>query len=127
MLAHKHPLYNTWKKMRDRCRNPRATQYAYYGGRGVTVCERWDNFAAFVADMGERPPGHTLDRIDGALPYQPGNCRWATRAEQTLNREVTRMVLLNGEAMCAKHAAAKIGVSSKTLRRALNGQCRVCS
>lgn len=113
--------------MRDRCNNPRATQYAYYGGRGVTVCARWDDFAAFAADMGERPEGHTLDRINGALPYQRGNCRWATRAVQTLNRTATQMLWFNGETLCAKHVAARIGVSRKTLRRALNGDSRVCS
>lgn len=122
-----HPLYNTWKKMRDRCQNPRATQYPYYGGRGVTVCDRWNDFMAFAADMGPRPDGHTLDRKDSSGDYMPTNCRWASRAEQTLNRDATRMVLLNGETMCAKHAASRIGVDKKTLYRALNGDSRICS
>ncbi len=121
-----HPLYNTWKKMRDRCHNPRATQYARYGGRGVTICDRWDDFRAFVADMGPRPDGGTLDRIDTTGNYEPSNCRWASRYEQTLNRAVTRMVMLNGEVMCAKQAAERIGLSKRTMYKALNGRCRTC-
>jgi hypothetical protein len=82
-----HPLYNTWKKMHDRCGNPKAAQYRWYGARGVTVCDRWREFPTFLFDMGERPtPTHSLDRIDNDKGYQPGNCRWATRAEQYANR-----------------------------------------
>ena len=74
--------------MRERCRNKRKKAYKDYGGRGITVCERWDNFSNFIADMCPRPsPAHTLDRYpnnDGN--YEPGNCRWATRTEQVANR-----------------------------------------
>jgi len=84
----KHPLYETWKSMRRRCLNPKCDAYPYYGGRGITVCERWlfslDNF---VADMGPKPSGkHTLDRIDPNGNYEPGNCRWATAHEQRINQ-----------------------------------------
>jgi hypothetical protein len=77
--------------MRNRCRNPKNPEYDHYGGRGISVCERWDDFRNFLADMGERPAGTTLDRWpnpDG--DYEPSNCRWATHREQRLNSDSGR-------------------------------------
>lgn len=72
--------------MLERCRNPRHIRYRYYGGRGIKVCKRWHSFANFLKDMGERPPGKTLDRRDVDGHYCKRNCRWATRGEQSLNQ-----------------------------------------
>lgn len=79
--------YMRWKSMMQRCNNPKATNYKYYGAVGIRVCDRWQDFAAFLADMGECPDrSMTLDRKDNALGYEPGNCRWVTQAAQNAHR-----------------------------------------
>ena len=80
------PTYNSWHKMKQRCLNPNCLEYKNYGGRDIKVCERWMDFENFLEDMGERPEGLTLDRINNDGDYEPGNCRWATWKEQNQNR-----------------------------------------
>lgn len=92
-----HPLYSVWQGMKRRCDNPNFPQFADYGGRGIKVCDRWlHSFANFLADMGERPTGYTLDRINTDLGYSPENCRWASHKEQQRNQRRTRRVTVEG-------------------------------
>lgn len=80
------PTYVSWYNIFSRCYNKKATGYKYWGGRGITICERWRDFTNFLTDMGERPEGKSIDRIDNEGNYEPGNCRWATSSEQNRNK-----------------------------------------
>jgi hypothetical protein len=91
--------YRSWQMMKNRCLNPNADDYARYGGRGITVCRRWMQYDNFVADMGARPTGLTLERKNSNGNYHKQNCRWATRAEQSRNRNYCRLTHTQAERM----------------------------
>lgn len=80
------PTYRSWQSMKARCKQPTMANYARYGGKGVSYCAEWENFTVFMSDMGLRPDGHTLDRIDSTKNYFKANCRWATPKQQAANR-----------------------------------------
>jgi hypothetical protein len=91
------PTYRSWQSMWKRCTKPDEDSYQYYGAAGITVCERWRSFENFLADMGERPVGTSIDRKDNALGYKPANCRWATVLEQARNKRGLTWVEFRGE------------------------------
>jgi hypothetical protein len=95
-----HPMYSRWLSMRDRCLNPKSPRYNRYGGRGITICERWlgrEGFSNYLKDVGLPPTdGHSLDRINNDGNYEPRNVRWATRTEQAMNKSSNRVLILNG-------------------------------
>jgi hypothetical protein len=85
-MTRKLPEYRVWMGMRERCQNPNHVAFQHYGGVGVTVCDRWNSFTAFMQDMGPRPSGMTIDRIDPFGNYEPNNCKWSTWLEQANNK-----------------------------------------
>lgn len=114
--ASKMKMYNVWISMRDRCNRPSKPGYQNYGGRGITVCERWNSFANFLADMGNRPsPKHSIDRIDNDSGYSPENCRWATRQQQSENRRNVHKVSMNGITDTIKKHCRRLGINYGTI------------
>ena len=112
--------YTAWYSMKQRCLNPKTVGWERYGGRGIAVCERWLVFSNFLADMGEAPSvKHSLDRIDNNRNYEPGNCRWATKAEQDNNRSSNVKVTIDGKTHNIKEWALLAGIQYPTLYRRL--------
>lgn len=129
--------YKTWATMKSRCSNEKLSHYKHYGGRGITVCQAWkDSFEAFLADMGERPLGKSLDRIDNDKGYYKDNCRWASKEEQ--QRNTSRSILSKefvdciyfaqdtsglGQRELARQLAEIWGIKMETIREVLKGRC----
>lgn len=114
----KSPEYNSWANMKARCLNPENSNYGDYGGRGITVCDRWLNsFERFYADMGPRPtPWHSIDRFpDNNGNYEPGNCRWATKTEQSNNQRTNRLLTSAGQTRTIAEWSRISGISYRTI------------
>lgn len=113
--------YVAWYSMKGRCNNPNDDRYSDYGGRGISVCERWNDYANFLADMGRKPSKeHSIDRIDNNGNYEPSNCRWASRSEQALNRRVARLIEIDGVVKNLAEWARAAGVSHVLIWQRLN-------
>jgi len=111
----KSNVYSVWHGIRQRCNNPNNPAFEYYGGRGIKVCDRWNNsFDNFIADMGQ-PEGLTIDRIDNNGDYEPGNCQWVTRATQQSNRRVNRFIEYNGKRQTAMAWSIELGIPHQTI------------
>ena len=112
------PTYRSWAKMVQRCANPNCTSYPQYGGRGISFDPSWQKFANFLLDMGERPEGRTLDRIDNNKNYTKDNCRWATRAEQDANkRQTVRWEMPDGRIVIEAEMLKELNLQRKTVWR----------
>ena len=109
--------YAVWKGIKSRTSNPKLKNFAYYGGRGISMCERWEkSFEAFLEDMGPRPSNnHSIDRIDNDGNYEPGNCRWATRAEQGQNTRMNKYLVIDGVKKTVEKWSQDTGIPRKTI------------
>lgn len=119
----KSPEYKTWTSIIQRCHNPKSTSYPRYGGRGISVCDRWrQSFVTFLSDMGHKPsPRHTIDRFPNQPGnYEPSNCRWATYAEQNRNHSKNRNITYEGRTMCMKDWASHLNINAVVLRYRLD-------
>lgn len=110
------PTWISWRSMKNRCNCRTSPDYDLYGGRGIFVCERWNEFENFLEDMGERPPGTSLDRIDSDDGYYQENCRWSTPMEQANNRRNNRIVSFGGEDLTIAEFARSINADRKMVR-----------
>ena len=109
-------LYSVWQSMKTRCQNQRHASFRNYGARGIEICERWESFQNFLADVGKRPEGMTLERINNDGNYEPGNCRWASRLEQGRNKRTNQRVVWKGLDMTLTELARLENVAFHSLR-----------
>lgn len=110
------PTYRSWKSMLERCTNRNHKYYFYYGGKGITVCSRWrHSFSSFLADMGVRPDGHTLDRKNGNKGYTKLNCRWASNSVQGRNRSNNHLITWRGKTKTMPEWAEILGIKRNSL------------
>ena len=119
MLPGKKPTrtFECWRHMLERCRSPQHKSFYRYGGRGINVCERWLKFENFLSDMGEKPEGYTLGRVDNDRGYEMENCRWETHKEQANNRRNSRVISFNGKDATISQWAEQIGMGHDTFCR----------
>lgn len=110
-------IHYCWMAMRSRCERPTNHAYANYGGRGIKVCERWQTFENFLADMGPMPDSMELDRINVNGDYEPGNCRWATPRDQSRNKRNNLLIEYDGRTQCLTAWAEELGIAKCTLYR----------
>lgn len=108
--------WKSWDAMKQRCLNPNSPDYPRYGAMGIKVCDRWLKIDEFLADMGERPEGKTIDRIDNSGNYEPGNCRWATASEQQFNKRSNLKLEYQGQIRSIVELSNESGVPLKVLR-----------
>lgn len=116
---HGTPIWRVWNSMIHRCQDQSRKDWRNYGGRGITVCDRWQDFNLFFADMGHVPHGRSIDRIDNDGPYSPQNCRWATPAEQTRNTRQNNTITIDGVSRVLADWVTISGRTPATIRRRL--------
>lgn len=114
------PVWAAWANMKSRCGNEKDPKYPSYGGRGIAVCDRWLSFDNFLADMGEPPPGLTLDRIDNDGNYEPANCAWRSLVEQGNNRRDNRIIECFGNRLTLTQWSRKTGIKINAIRHRLS-------
>jgi hypothetical protein len=112
-------IHKVWIAMRDRCNNPNNPSFHNYGGRGIKVCERWESFENFLADMGDRPAAFEIDREDNDGDYEPSNCRWLSRQRNLNNKRSNRLLELNGQTHTIAEWSTITGLSWLTIRQRL--------
>lgn len=117
------PQYRVWATMLSRCQNPNSESFKDYGARGIKVCDRWQSFENFYADMGDKPsPTHSLERIKNEEGYSPGNCKWATKAEQVANKRNNRLLTVDGLTLTITEWARRVGCQQTALADRIDNQ-----
>lgn len=119
IAGQRSPTYESWTAMWQRCTRNKHPDFHRYGGRGITVCERWKSFENFLSDMGERPPGKNLERRNNDEGYCKDNCKWATAKEQSRNRASNRLLCHHGQIRCVSEWAEVLGIKKSTLNERL--------